>query len=234
VPRLAPAYGVPPDLVRASLDVALAELALRSQERALLPTVQAGYTFLFDDDGGSLTLGLESRTLQPSLSYSLGSGGGTTAGAGIGGIGGIGDVGGEAGAALPTLRGAFSISVSWTISLGATLERDAARATLLAAAEALALAHDRLRGERDALEGALEGADEALSYARLALDLALHEERTIEARLEAGIVSPLEVDAARLSVRQAELDLQRAEAQRLSAVLDFYTAFALPLSEVLP
>ena len=231
IPDLEPRYDVPPELIRASLDVAMAELALRSQSRALLPTVQAGYTWLFADDGGSLTLGLESRTLQPSLSYATGGGG---PGGGIGGLGGIGGAGGIPEGAFPTVRGAFSIGVSWTFSPQAALERDAAASTVEAAAGALAAAHDRAQAQRQALESGLAGAEEMLALARLELDLVRDERRAAETRFEAGLIGPIELDGARLAEEQAELDLQRASAERLGAVLDFYTTYAIPLSEVLP
>jgi outer membrane protein len=233
IPDLEPRYDVPPELIRASLDVAMAELALRAQSRALLPTVQAGYTWLFADDGGSLTLGLESRTLQPSLSYATG-GGGLGGGLGGGGLGGIGGTGGIPDGAIPTVRGAFSIGVSWTFSPQAALERDAAASTVEAAAGALAAAHDRAQAQRRALESGLAGAEEMLALARLELDLVRDERRAAEARFESGLIGPLELDAARLAEEQAELDLQRASADRLGAVLDFYTTYAIALSEVLP
>lgn len=223
VPDLDPTFDVPPELIRASLDVALAELSLRAQGRALLPTVQAGYTWLFDDDG-SLTLALESRTLQPSLTYATpgASGGGL-------GLGGLAPVG-----ATPTVRGSLSIGVTWTISPQAVLERDAAAATLEATAAALAAAHDRAQAQRRALEAALAGADDAVALARLELDLVRDERRAADARFDAGVIGPLELEGAQLLEAQAELDLARALAARLGAVLDFYTFYALPLSEVLP
>jgi outer membrane protein len=225
VPALEPRYDVPPDLIRASLDVAMAELGLRSQSRALLPTVQAGYTWIFDDDGGSLTLGLESRTLQPNLTYS-------TAGVGAGGA--LGGVGAVAPGAAPTVRGTFSIGVSWTISPQALLERDASAHTVEAAAAALAGAHDRARAQREALEAGVAAADEFVALARLELDLVRDELRATLTRFEAGLIGPLERDQARLAALQAELDLERARAERLGAVLDFYITYAIALSEVLP
>jgi outer membrane protein len=226
LPDLEPRYGVPPELVRASLDVAMAELAVRAQSRALLPILQAGYTWLYGD-GGSLTLGLESRTLQPSLSFATGGSGAGLAGAG--GLAGLAPAG-----AAPTVRGAFSIGVSWTFSPQASLERDAAVATVDAASGALAAAHDRAQAQRHALEAALAGAEELLALARLELDLVRDERRAADARFEAGLIGPLELEAARLGEAQAELELARAHAERLAAVLDFYVAYAIPISEVLP
>jgi outer membrane protein TolC len=225
VPELPPVLGVPPDLVRASLDLALAELGLRSLGRGFLPTVQAGYTWLLADDGGSLTLALESRTAQPSLTYARG-GGSTSPGSAFAGLAPSG--------ALPTVRGAFTIGVTWTISLQASLEQDAAAASFGAAAAALEAAHDRARAQRLSLDAALQAADETVALARLELDLAREEAAAAEARLGAGLIGPLERDASALAATRAELDLWRAQADHLRAVLDYYTAFAIPLSEVLP
>jgi outer membrane protein TolC len=223
LPELDPRFDVPPELVRASLDVAMAELALRAQARALLPTVQAGYTWIFADDGGSLTLALESRTLQPSITYATGGGGDPLAG-----------IGGLVPGAAPTVRGALTVGVSWTFSPQAVLEREASAYTVEAAAGALALAHDRARAQREALEAGLAGAEEGLALARLELAIVRDERLAAESRYEAGLIGPIELAGARLAEERAELDLDRARADRLGAVLDFYVTYAIPLSEVLP
>lgn len=224
---LLPVAGLPPDVTRAALDLALANVGTRNAERALWPTVQAGYAWLFDD-GASLSLGLESRTLQPALSYASG---GAAAGA-AGGAGGLVDLA-PTGVA-PTVRGAFNVSIAWSLSPQAYLEADAARQQQDAADAGLIAAQDRARLTQAALEVALAAAAARLDLAEFELGLAELEADATAARYAAGGASELERVAAHLTHRQALLGLARARVERLSAVLDSYATYAVPLSEVLP
>jgi outer membrane protein len=226
VPELSPVVAVPPDLLRTLLDLELAEVGLRSQGRALLPTIQAGYTWLLADDGGSVTIGLESRTFQPSLRYASDSGAGA---------GGLGDLRGLLpDGVAPTVRGAFSIGVSWTISPQALMERDASALQVEAAAAALASAHDRAALTYRSLRSGLDAADELVTLAELERDLASGELEAAEARYAAGLIGELELERARFAGDRAEVELLRARVERLAAVLDTYVTYAVPLSEVLP
>lgn len=225
LPELEPVLAAAPDLVRALLDLQLAEIAVRNQSRAFLPTVQAGYTWL-GDDGDSLTLGIESRTLQPALTYSPGGAGAGAAPAGVNDdlLEGL----------VPTVRGSFNLSLSWSITPQAALERDASARQLLAAASALEAAHDRaelrLRSDRDALADAQRG----VALAELERSLAGDEAAAAAERLAAGLIGPLERDQALLGLTQAELAWWTARADLLDAVLDTYAYYAVPISEVLP
>ena len=221
---LLPVAGLPPDVTRAALDLALANVGTRNAERALWPTVQAGYAWLFDD-GASLSLGLESRTLQPALSYASG-------GAAAGGAGGLADLA-PTGVA-PTVRGAFNVSIAWSLSPQAYLEADAARQQQDAADAGLIAAQDRARLTQAALEVALAAAAARLDLAEFELGLAELEADATAARYAAGGASELERVAAHLTHRQALLGLARARVERFSAVLDSYATYAVPLSEVLP
>lgn len=228
LPELTPVLGAPPDLVRAALDLALADVGARNQGRALLPTVQAGYTWL-GDDGDSVTLGLESRSWQPSLTYATG-GGGAQAGAGAGGM-----VGGDALEGLtPSVRRSLTVGVSWTISPQVSLERDASRRQLDAAVAALEAAHDRAALQRRADGDALADARAAMVQADLERTLAIEEAAAAALRFDAGLISALERDQAVLALAQAELGWWAARVDALGAVLDTYVAYAIPLSEVLP
>lgn len=222
--ELLPVAGLPPDVARAALDLALAGVGARNAERALLPTVQAGYAWLFDD-GGRLSLGLESRTLQPALAY-------TSGGAGAGGTGGLGDLA-PVGVA-PTVRGALSVSIAWSFSPQAYLEADAARLQRDAAEAGLVAAEERAQLTQAGLEAALAAADARLALAELELELATLERDATDARYAAGAVSELERLAAHLAFAQARLGHARARVDRLAAVLDSYATYAVPLSEVLP
>ena len=222
LPTLEPVLAAPPDLVRAVLDLQLAEIGLRNQSRALLPTVQAGYSWL-GDGGDSLTLGIESRTLQPALSYAPA----------------IGSANGSGGDDLltgltPSVRGSFNVSLSWTISPQDAIERDAGARQLQAAAAAIEAAHDRaelrLRSDRDALADAQRG----LELATLERALAVDEAAAAAERFAAGLIGPLERDQAQLALTQAEIAWWGARADLLGVVLDTYAYYAVPISEVMP
>jgi outer membrane protein len=221
--ELTPVVGVPPDLVRAALDVALAEIGARSAGRGLLPTVQAGYSWLLDD-GASVTLGLESRTLQPAVSFASGGGG-----AGGGGLPSF-----VPESVAPTVRGAFSIGIAWTLSPQAYLESDAVQRQLEAAAAGLAVAHDQARLNQRALEAALATSSMRIELAAFDLELATLERDAADARFAAGAASEIERLQAHLAWRQAVLAHARARLDHLGAVLDTFAAYAIPLSEVLP
>ena len=233
LPALEPVLGPPPELIRAALDVALAEVGARNQARGLLPTAQAGYTWLFDD-GDSLTLGLESRTLQPALTYATGSGAGAAGGVGgIGGIGGIPDDVGDLDGAFPTVRGSFTVGISWSFSPQAALEREASERQVEAAIAALAAAHDRATLRLQSDIDALALSRDALYLAELERTIAADEAAAAARRYETGVISPLERDQALLSMASAELAWWSSRVDHFSTVLDTYVAYAIPLSEVL-
>lgn len=220
---LTPVVGTIPDVLRATLDLALADVGTRNAGRALLPTIQGGYTWLLDD-GGSVTVGLESRTLQPAVSYA--SGGASGAGGGLEGLAPEGTA--------PTVRGVFSVSVAWSFSPQAYLEADALRLQRTAADAGLAAAVDRGNLTQQALEAALLTSAARVELAAFELELATLERDAAAARYAVGGASELERLQAQLQWRQAVLGHARARIDRLSAILDTYTAYAVPLSEVLP
>ena len=227
VPPLEPILGAPPDLIRAALDVALAEVGARNQARGLLPTVQAGYTWL-GDDGDSLTLGLESRTLQPSISYATG-----VAGAGANGLGGIAD-GGALEGITPTVRGSLTVGIAWSVSPQAFLETEAGNRQLEAAVAGLAAAHDRAALQRRSHRDAFASASAALELAELERALAVDDAAAAAARYEAGLIGSLERDQSLLVLARAELGWWAARVDLLGAALDTYVAYAIPISEVRP
>ncbi|MFO8150090.1 MAG: TolC family protein [Trueperaceae bacterium] len=220
---LAPVLGTPPDVIRATLDLALADVGARNAERALLPTLQGGYTWLLDD-GGSVTVGLESRTLQPAISYASGGGGN-----GGGGLEGLAPEG-----TAPTVRGVLSVSLSWSFSPQSLMESDALRQQRAAADAGLAAVVDRANLAQQGLEAAMATAAARVDLSAFELELATLERDATDARYAAGGASELERLQAHLQWRQAVLGHARARIDQLSAVLDTYTAYAVPLSEVLP
>jgi len=220
---LTPVLGTTPDVLRATLDLALADVGMRNAERALLPTLQAGYTWLLED-GGTVTVGLESRTLQPAIGYATGGAGGAG--------GGLQDLAPEG--TSPTVRGVLSVSLSWSFSPQAFLETEAVRQQRTAADAGLAGAVDRANLTQQALEAALLASATGVELAELELDLATLERDAVDARYAAGGASELERLQAHLQWRQAVLGHARARVDALASVLDTYTTYAIPLSEVLP
>ncbi len=226
LPTLEPVLGAPPELIRAALDVALAEVGARNQGRSLLPTVQAGYTWI-GDDGDSLTLGMESRSWQPSLSYATGGAGAQAPGVAPGGGDALDGI-------TPSVRGSLTVGLSWTVSPQLALEREASRRQVDAAVAGLVAAHDRAALQRRGDSDALADARAALVMAALERDLAIEEATTAALRFEAGLIGALERDQATLTLAQAELGWWAARIDALNAVLDTYVRNAIPLSEVHP
>lgn len=219
---LDPLVGVPPDLVRATLDVALAEVGARNAGRGLAPTLEAAYTWL-PEGGDSWTLSLESRTWQPAVTYQTGGGG----------------QGADLGAAVPsanrpTVRGALTVGVAWTLSPQASLEAEATRRQLDAAVAGLAAAHDRARLEQRRLELAQATAADRVALTALDLELRALERDAADARFAAGAIGELERLQAHLNWRRAALAHASARVDLLGAVLDTYRTYARPPSEVLP
>jgi outer membrane protein TolC len=212
---LLPVLGTAPDVIRAGLDTALAEVGERNARRALWPTVQGNVSWRYPD-GETLTVALESRTLQPTLIYDSGTG-----------------AGGNPSAPSPTIRN-FGISISWTLALQSVNEGGAARVQGEAARSNLEGALDRADLSEWSLSAALEGAELRLELAELGLALATVERDAADLRFASGSISELERLQAHLQWRNALLSHARARLDVLSAILDTYTSYAIPLSEVLP
>lgn len=217
---LARAVGTPPDLVRAAFDLTLADIAVRNADRGLLPTLEAGYTW--PAAGGTVSLGIESRTWQPAVSYQSGTPVGLTAPSGL------------PPENLPTVGGALSVAIAWTVSPQAALEADAHRRQRDAAAANLAGAHDRARLTDLAHAAALASAADREAVARLDLDLRALERDAADARFSAGAIAELARLQAHLVWHRAALAYASARVDRLNAVLDTYVAYAAAPSEVLP
>ncbi len=222
-PALEPVVGVPPDLLRAVLDVALAEVGARSTARAQWPTVEAGYTWL-QDDGGALSLGIESRTWQPALSYQSE----TPNGGSLEALADLPPVN------RPTLRGALDVSVAWTFSPQAGLEAGAAARQLDAAVAGLASAHDRARLTVLALDAAVASATDRLAVAELDLQLRALERDAADDRYASGAIGELERLRAHVVWHRAAVAFASARVDLAGTILDTYVAYAIPLSEVLP
>jgi len=211
-PRLAvPTQGVPPSVRQAELQLANAQIALERALRGVLPVVQGSYT-RNTSDNDSLTLSINSRTLQPSLSYTNQSQGRT--------------------APQNRIVGTLQIGLSASIAFGVADAIEAAQKQVDAARQALEAARRNSKLQEDLLRSSLQTAEQSLAnalQARADAERSLAEARERE-RL--GLVSPLSSLQAELALAQARLSLEQAELNRTQRILDLYRYFALPLSEV--
>ncbi len=211
-PRLAvPTEGTPPQVRQAELQLANAQIAFDRAVRGVLPVVQGNYT-RNTSDNDSLTLSINSRTLQPSLSYTNTSQGRS--------------------APQDRINGTLQIGLSANIAFGvldaleaAQKQVDAARQAVEAARRSSKLQEDLLRSSLQTTEQNLTNAQQVRSDAERSLNEARERERL-------GLASPLATLQAELALAQARLGVEQAELNRTQRILDLYRFFALPLSEV--
>ena len=208
--------GTLPELLRAMLDTSLGTIGERNANRQLLPTLQATATRVFPD-GDSLTLALESRTLQPAFIYNSGDPARRP----------------TPGAPSSVLDSA-SISISWTLSLQAAGEGGAARLQGEAGLAALEASEGRAELTAMALESGLRSAETRLELAAMELELSTLERDAADARFAAGSIGELARLQAQLQLQQATLAYARARVDLVNALLDTYATYAIPPSEVLP
>jgi len=200
--------GEPVDVLRAGLGVRLAELGPRGAQRALLPVAQASYSFNLGEHD-TLSLALESRTLQPSVTFSH-----------------------EAqGRAFPQteIRGALTVGVAWSISPEAIDALAAAESQLEAARLGLEAARQGAALRQEALLAAVEQAERALALAQARFADAQARLAETRTRVDAGLATPLELQSDALAVTRAQLELRSASLNVLGTTLDLYELYALPL-----
>lgn len=201
--------GTPVDVLRAGLQVRLAELAPRGAQRALLPTAQAGYSFNLGEHD-TLSVSIESRTLQPNVSFSH-----------------------EAqGRAFPQteIRGALTVGVAWSISPEVFNAIDAAEAQLEAARQGLEAARQGAELQARALENSLAQAERAEALAASRLTDAQDRLAETQARLAAGIATPIELQSDALALTRAQLELDSARLGVLRSALNLHEFYARPLT----
>lgn len=211
-PQLAvPTGGLPPQVRQAELQLANAQIAYDRAVRGVLPVVQGSYT-RNTSNNDSLTVSINSRTLQPSLSYTNQSQGRT--------------------APQDRIVGTLTIGLSANIPFGVVDALEAARKQVEVAQQALEAARRSSKLQEDLLRASLQTAEQNLANALQARADA--ERRLSEARERErlGLSSPLASLQAELALAQARLGVEQAEQNRVQRILDLYRFFALPLSEV--
>jgi outer membrane protein len=228
LPTLAPAQGTPPDVRQAEYNLALANLGIGSSNRAFIPTVQASLAVPLDDEKSEFNFSLESRTLQPTITYKYDNPKGSVGqGVPIPRVEGFPDLGAD------DVNLAFSVGVSATISAEQFSNLDAANAQLAAAQAGLSGAQERASLTALTLSNSYQTAVRSLQLAQLTLSNAQSNLSETQAREEAGLTVSLETDQATLAVSQAELGVFSAEIEVLKAILSTYRSYALPVSETL-
>ncbi|WP_299429487.1 TolC family protein [uncultured Meiothermus sp.] len=212
LPRLAiPSQNTPPAVRQAELQLAQAQVAFDRAVRGVLPVVQGSYarnTSAHD----SWSLSLNSRTLQPTLSYTSQSQGRS--------------------APQDRIHGTLQIGLSANIAFGVVDALEAAQKQVEAARQAVEAARRSSKLQEELLRSLLHTAEQSLINAQ---QVRTDAERTFSEARERerlGLASPLATLQAELSLAQARLGIEQADLSRTQRLLDLYRFFALPLSEV--
>ncbi len=211
IPAIPPAQGTAPAISRAELNLRRAQVGLRRAERELYPVAQAGFNWNIDDNN-SLSLSLESRTLQPSVAYNYQ----------------------DPGRQLPEnlVNTSFQIGVGLSISPGVFNRIDAAKAQVKAASAGLEANRDRDAIEQRILANNIQKTERSLALSQLALENAQQDLDEISVRESLGLATALERQQTFVAFQQARLELQNAQLEALKTVLATYNYYAIPLSEV--
>ncbi len=201
-----PEKGTPLRVQEAELALEEAQVLYESTFRTLLPILQAQF-LLYPSEKDQVALGLTSRTLQPTLSYTRQDPGRTNP--------------------IPGARVSREVrlGLSLTLSPGLLEGLKAAQTQVKAAEEALEAARLQARVEEEGLWQALAQRQRRLELAaREVSDKAKALEET-QARARLGLESPLTVKEAGVSLLQAELRKKQAENALKRAVLDLYNFY---------
>jgi outer membrane protein len=203
---------------KAQLSAELAGVSVRNATRSVYPVVQAGYTWNVDSQD-SLGISIESRTLQPKISYNFQS----------------------PGSVFPEndVNGNFQIGISMSISPGVIDGLNATHAQLRAAQDGVDAAKRNTAVQKASLDNDLAQAKRSLSLAQRKVDDARKTLEEDQTREKLGLGDPLTTQQAALDLTQRQLDLQQARQDVLAKTLAYYTFYARPLvkptvSEVQP
>ena len=209
LPEFSEPLGEPLEVLKAQINVDLADVSIDSANRDLYPTAQAGYDWNITEKS-HLSTSIDSRTLQPKVGFSYD---GTRIDNGI--------------------DSQFSVSVSMNLSPATFDNLSFAREQKEAAKEALAAAIISSEIEHATLVRDLEQAERLLHLSEIEFN---HSQKVLEEtqiRQELGLSIPLETQQAAVELTEDSLDLQSARQEKLSSQLAFYKFYAIPPSEVL-
>src|SRR5690606_24868610 len=120
------------------------------------------------------------------------------------------------------IRGALQVGVAWSISPEVFNAIDAAEAQLEAARLGLIAARQGAELQSRALENALAQAERAQALAETRLADAKARLAETRSRVEAGIATPIELQADAVALTRAQLTLDSARLNVLRATLDIH------------
>lgn len=203
--------GTPVSVQRADLNAALVEVGIRSARRSVYPVAQASYNWNIDDHN-TVGIALESRTLQPKLSYSYS----------------------DPGTPYPqnATYGNLTIGVSAKISPGVFQGLAATDANLRAAQSNVEAAERAATVQRASLDNALAQARRTLVLERRKLDDARATLDEAGKRETLGLDIPLTTQNASLELTRQALSVRQARQDVFDKTLAYYSFYALPLSHV--
>lgn len=229
IPNLPIVDAPDPNVIAARDEVTRAEIGVATASRAWLPTGNISYTYATDRQ--NIGVSLESRTLQPSLTYS--NPGNTQLPANS-----IQQALNPPGTTDPVdvTENSFSNQIV-TIGLSIPLDPGNASAQTAAARRVAAAQANLENARRTAMQDAL-GRDETLRaaeqerlFADTDLQLAQRDARDTQRRLDLGLASQLELEQARVAVVQAELGVLTAQQALLNAQLAYFGDLGVPITE---
>jgi outer membrane protein TolC len=199
--------------------VAQAELALQKAQAAAdnaqwnaYPVVQLGYTHKLSSTA-SLTLGINSRSFQPSanLSYQNPS---------------------QTAEPYNRINDQFSLGLSLNFSAGTLPTLDAAQQGVAQAQAALETAQRQAALQLENLKLTYAQAQRQIELAQSAYALAQRSLQDAQIREASGLGTPLATAQASLAQYQAGLALDQARLNLLASILNLYIFYAQPLAEV--
>ncbi len=194
----------------AEISLANAQLTLGSAQRAVLPSLSASYSYNTTDNT-SISASLETRTLQPKLTFGY-----SDPKQGVAGVTAVQSF---------QLGGSFSYTPSVNEALFSANEQ------IRSAELTLEAAHTNAKLNRDTLQVRLDQAERALALKKSALELSRKKLSDSLERQKLGLVSPLVPLQVVTEVSGAETALMTAQLERLSKVLDFYRSYGLAVRE---
>jgi len=200
----------PPTVLQAQFQLLQAQINIGKAERTVWPVLQANYT-RYTSNTESWSIGLESRTLQPSLSFNYQ------------------DPNPSRTPPQDRIEATWRIGISANISFGVLDGLEAARKQLEAAQAALEAARKNSKLQEDSIKSSLMSAEQNLQISKQ--NLADTEKFLAEAkeRERLGLASPLATLQAELNLAQARLGLEQANLSLLSRTLDLYRFYGIPL-----
>lgn len=212
-PTLAtPQATTPPAVRQAELGQAQAQLTYDKAIRSVLPVVQGSYTH-YTSPTDSLGVSINSRTLQPTLSFSS-------------------QVPSSLTPPQDRINSTLTIGLSLNLSLGLADALEAAQKQVDAANQALEAAKRSAKQQLDSLQAALQSAEQNSSLAQQAVSDAQKSLDEARERERLGLASPLATLQAQLALAQARSSAVQANLSRTQRVLDLYRFYAVPPSEV--